>query len=208
MNKCYDQADLIILAPSQQEFASVCSVRTNGTQYMYIFCCFLLLNLQWQFKALGRYFYRFQNDASFMKSLYTAEKCAACSTIYSFDAHSHRKFWKIWFSFSQISGNSQNYLGFKCTRGITLYSKIRFECFLFLSLKDSPNKILSAAVYRCLGDILEINFKWIWVRNQEDFLKYVESFSSFAIYFLEVLSQESLKYKKTLLYEECLTWGK
>lgn len=36
MNKFYDQADLIILAPSQPEFASVCSVPTNGTQYMYI----------------------------------------------------------------------------------------------------------------------------------------------------------------------------
>lgn len=133
MNKFYDQADLIILAPSQQGFASVCSLPTNSTQYIYVFCHFLPLNLQWQFKVLARYFYRFQNEASLMKALFsTAEKYAASSTIYRFDAHFYAKFWKIWFSFSQISVNFKNYLGLKCTRGISLYYKIRFEHFFVL----------------------------------------------------------------------------
>lgn len=139
MNKCYDQADLIILAPSQQEFASDCSVPTNGIQYMYIFSCFLPLNLQWQFKDLARYFYRFQNEASLMKALFsTAEKCAACSACCRFDAHSYGKFWKIWFSFSEIFRNAKNYLGLKCSRGISLYYKIRFEWFFVLKSQGQP----------------------------------------------------------------------
>lgn len=61
---------------------------------------------------------------------------------------------------------------------------------------DLTKFFLQLGVYRHFGDILEINFKWIWGRNQEeDYLKYVASVLAFAIHFLELLSQE---YNKSL----------
>lgn len=120
INNFHDHADLVILAFPQQEFASVHSVLTNGTQYLY----FLSATFEAAMTIQGacQIFFEFQCgliNREFFFSM--ALKYAGHPTLHCFHAYSYEEFGAIRLSFTQISGKIKNYLMHSFQQELTLY---------------------------------------------------------------------------------------